>query len=311
MAGIDITMIDPAGIRFMVHAGMSGSGREAGLTLTSGGVKALMDAPIETEWIEDTEGAIFSGDRFLPRDLVLGFAMADELVGAGVTPGTVEDQFRRAFSSRPDPWNPSFQHTRIEVDSELSTHTPRWLSVQLRDAPDMEMETDPYSKRVFKIAYELRAAQPLWESKKDVSVFTKSGSGSGSGFVTVSNPADTACRHTWILTPGVWTLPDPSWLGAPGHRAPAGEFASRTVMVEVKASYGGLRITRERRKLHASTLTGQNALSAMGGKWIRFDIPPHTPPTQLPISVTGAPSSGARAEIHMPRLWTRPVGMEL
>ena len=307
MAGIDITLIGQSGIRWLVHAGMSGAGREAGITLTEDGVRALMDAPIETEWIEDTEGAIFSGERFLPRDLMLGFAMSDEM-NRSLAPGEIESQFRREFSARPDPWNPAFTHTVVEVDSELSG--PRRLEVQLRDAPDMEMKQDPFSRQVFRVAYELRAGQPLWSSPKSVSSWEKAGSGSGAGFVTVSNPADTPMRHTWILTPGVWTLPDPSWLGAPGARVPAGEHAARTVMVEVKTADGGARITRERRKLHAAALTGANLLPRMGGNWVRFDIPPWTPPTDLPISVSGAPSSGARAELHQPRMWTRPVGME-
>ncbi|SDT94198.1 hypothetical protein SAMN04488548_13117 [Gordonia westfalica] len=49
----------------------------------------------------------------------------------------------------------------------------------------------------------------------------------------------------------------------------------------------------------------------MNGQWIIHDIPPYTPPTLLPISYTNAPAGGARAELHQPRLWTRPVGLEM
>lgn len=306
MAGIDITLVGRSGIRWPAHCGLSKGGRTAGLTLVEESVKGLMDAPIETDWIEDTDGAIFSGERFLPRDLDLGFAFSDEL--ARSRGGELESQFRLEFGARADRWDPNFKHTRVEVESELSG--VRWLEVLLREAPEMKMRQDPYSKQVWELAYALRSGDPLFESKKKVTTFETSGA-SGSGFIEISNPTDTEMRHTWILTQGTWLVPDPSWVGAPGKRAPGGEFPTRNVTVTVTAADQGAKITRERRKIHAQTFTGANLLGRMNGKWVKFDIPPHTPKTLLPISVSGAPSSGARAELHQPRRWTRPVGGEL
>lgn len=301
--GLTITMVSGDGTRWPVH----GSDRKPWITLAESGVDGLMDAPIETEWIEDTEGAIFSGDRFVARDMTLGFFIAEEFAGTEKG-GRLESDFRRSFRTRKDPWNPVAQLPRVEVKSGLSGI--RDLEVHLKSTPDMKMVRDPYTQKVFDITYELRAPNPLPSSGTDVSVF-ETGLSTAYGFIEVWNPTDTPCRHTWILTPGKWTLPDVSWLGPEGARVPAGPHASRRVVVDVLSSDGGARITRERRKLHASTLTGSNLLGRMGGNWVRFDIPPYTPRTDLPISVTGAPSSGARAEVRMPRLWTRFVGMEL
>ncbi|SDT94181.1 hypothetical protein [Gordonia westfalica] len=77
----------------------------------------------------------------------------------------------------------------------------------------------------------------------------------------MSNPTDTPLRQTWVLTRGKWTLPDPSWRGKRGQRAPSGPYAARTVALpEITSSDQGVRITRERRKLHAMTFTGSNFL---------------------------------------------------
>ncbi len=54
---------------------------------------------------------------------------------------------------------------------------------------------------------------------------------------------------------------------------------------------------------------GTNVMGEVGGGYyFMHTIPPHTPKTQLPISVTGAPAGGARAELHQPRLWSNFYG---
>lgn len=306
MSGMTITMIGRDGYRWPVH----GPGRLRGITLSEGGVQGLMDAPFETDWIDDTDGTRFAGERPMPRDLTLGFYLSDDLAQGEA--GQIESDFRSAFTTRLDEWDPNPRLPRIEVAHGVQQRTsgPRWLDVHLRAAPAMKMERDPYSQRVYDIVYELRAVSNLYDSEPDMDAFETAGS-SGSGFVTVSNPTDMPMRHTWILTPGDWVLPDPSWSGGPGERVPGGSMAGRTVPISVTVADGGARVTRERRTLHASTLNGTNLLGRMQGMWVRHDIPPYTPPTQLPISVTNAPAGGARAELRMPRRWSRPLGLEL
>ncbi|MFT4125071.1 MAG: hypothetical protein QM662_02420 [Gordonia sp. (in: high G+C Gram-positive bacteria)] len=303
--GLRIAIIGQSSTRWPVH----GYGRLEGLTLAEDGVEGLMDAPVETEWIDDTEmGAVFSGERYLPRDLTLGFYFSDELAGSTLA-GKLESDFRRDIGYRLDRWDPDPKPVTIEVYSELSG--TRTLSVQMRETPAMKMPTDPYGKRIYDIAYEMRAAMPLFDSGAVTTVF-ESAETEASGTILVSNPTDMPMRHTWILTQGVWTISDVSWEGARGARAPGGDYADRTIeLPEILSTDGGVRITRERRSLHATTFTGANFLGRMNGNWVRFDIPPYTPETELPISYTGAPDGGARAELYQPRLWSRPVGLEL
>jgi len=308
MSGIDISIV-ANGTVWPVHRGKSVTGREPGITLVEDGVAGLMDAPIETNWIEDTErGSVWAGERFLARDLTLGFCVSDELAGSSIA-GQLESEFRMAFSSRPDRWDPDWQPTKVLVDSDLSDE--RWLYVQMHEVPAMKMPRDPFGQKIYDIAYEVRAGQPLYESEKVVEVFEGSGT-SGSGTITVSNPTDVEMRHTWVLTRATWTIPDPSWTGARGAREPGGDQADRTIpLPPITEEDQGVRITRGRRQLHAMTFNKTNFLGRMNGNWVRFDIPPYTPPTELPISYIDAPSGGARAELHQPRFWTRPVGLEL
>lgn len=308
MSGVDITLIDRYNTRWLVHGGRSKRQRP-GITIGEGQVDGIYDAPLETEWIDDTDmGAIPVGARYLPRDITLGFHISDELGGSAFG-GQLESQFRRVFSAQRDPWDPGFRHARIEAVTDMSGR--RWLEVQMREATETDMKVDPVSRKYFNMVYHLRAGMPLWESKKTVEAFEGAGA-SASGMIEVSNPTDMPMRHTWRLTRAQWTLPDPSWQGPEGKRVPAGEHADRTVpLPQIEVSDGGVVITRERRKLHAKTFTGANFLARMNGNWLRFDIPPYTPRTELPISYTGAPTGGARAELHQPRLWSRPWGMEL
>lgn len=305
MSGMNIALVGTT--RWPVH----GDDRAPGITLADSGVDGLIDSPLETEWIDDTElGSVFAGERYLPRDLKLGFFISDELARTPIA-GRLESDFRTEFSTRPDPWDPNPTTAKVEVTSELSGL--RWLSdVVLKETPEMKTERDPYTHKLYDLTYHLRAGMPLWDSGKEVTVFEGT-TASKSGTIPISNPTDMPMRHTWVIA-GIGakvTLPDPSWLGPKTARVPGGDYATRTVpLPQITAADQGVRITRERRKLHAQTFTGSNFLVRMLGNWIRFDIPPYTPPTQLPVSYSGA-TNGCRIECHQPRLWSRPLGLEL
>lgn len=306
--GLDITLIDQTGGRWPVHCELTPGARHPGITLAKSSVKGIEDAPFETDWIEDTDGTVLAGVRGLPNDLEFGFYVSDELAGTSVA-GRLESDFRKAFTVRPDPWNPDARLPQVEVRSALSG--VRRQPIHLKEAPARTADVDPYTReQPFDMRYLLRGATRLWDSGTDVSVVEGAGA-AGSGFWTCSNPTDQPMRVTMVLTRGVWEVPDVSWQGPEGARVPAGVHADRSlVLPEITELDGGVRLTRERRKLVAQTFTGRNFLSRMGGRWLMYDVPPYTPPTLLPVSWTGAPAGGARAELHMPRLWSRPVGME-
>ena len=106
-------------------------------------------------------------------------------------------------------------------------------------------------------------------------------------------------------------LPPREGISATRLRAPGGEHAARTVTVDVKADMGGVRISLDPAQRMVADLAGTNVLGrgVTGNQFFVHEIPPYTPVTELPIAVSGAPAGGARAELHQPRLWSRPWGL--
>lgn len=310
---VQISLIGTDSTRWDV-AGWSGSRPPQGVELNPAQIDGIYDAPIETEWDESADGigATQVGPaRFKPRDMVLGFhAFEDEYIdefGAGPL-GRCESNFRKAFPTQRDPWDPDFQLAQLWATTELSGL--RKLYFQAHEAPDIPLNRDPMVDEYYSLKYLLRSGMPLWDSGEEMEYF-QSGASSASGTITVSNPTDVAMRQTWRLTRATWMLPDPSWSGPPGARVPGGSHPARTLpLPPILDTDGGVVITRDRSKLHATTFTGANFMVRMQGKWLQFDIPPYTPETDLPISYTAAPVGGARAELYQPRLWSRPWGLE-
>lgn len=313
--GMDIAMYGQDGMRWDVHCTRTRQmhGRQ-GIVIGDGQVDGIVDAPLEQEWDDSVTGVggVLKHTRFKPRDMLLGFELSDERARSS-TPGELESAVRRSFTHQLDPWNPNAQLPRIELTTDLSGTRTLWM--QCFETPEVEFKRDPFTRKHFTVLYHVRAGEPRWNSSDDprgeMTVFEGTGA-SKSGTITVSNPTDLPMWVTWRLTRGTWTIPDPSWQGAEGERVPAGKLANRSIPLQpILSTDGGVTITRDRGKLHATTFTGSNFLGRMNGNWVRHEIPPYTPETELPISYTGAPSGGARAELWQPRLWSRPWGMEL
>ena len=308
---IRMTLIGTDGSRWEDVAGYTGSQPPQGVEINRDQLDGLVDAPIETEWDESAGGigAVQVGiTRYKPRDVVLGFHVFEDEYGGII--GQAESNFRKAFPTQRDPWNPDYQPAQLWVTTDLSGR--RKLFFQAHQAPEIPLAgRDPLAAEYFSVKYLLRAGMPLWDSGEKMKVFESSAT-ADSGFIEVSNPTDVPMRHTYRLTRATWTLPDTSWSGPPGKRVPGGDFANRTLpLPPILDTDGGVVLTRDTTNhLHAMTFTGANFLVRMQGRWMRFDIPPYTPKTLLPISYTGAPAGGARAELYQPRLWSRPWGLE-
>lgn len=307
---VDITIIGADGTRLDV------SGRNAGrqgIILAEGQVKGIHDAPTTTEWASAARevGGRSKGASFDVRDLMLGFhVFGDEPFGGGQARGFewLDSTLRKCFTYELDPWDPTEKLARIFIKSKRDV---RMLAVQLYEQVNFDPDTDPTIDDYGNPQYPLRAGQPMWAGKTRITSWETSGT-SGSGFIEVSNPTDRPMNQMWVLTRGTWTISDTSWLGPKGHRKPGGEFKDRTLTLRpIDAVHGGARINLDPMKLMIESWSGTNALGdLLPDQFFMHEIPPYTPPTMLPISVTGAPSGGARAELHQPRLWTRPWGME-
>lgn len=64
-----------------------------------------------------------------------------------------------------------------------------------------------------------------------------------------------------------------------------------------------------RMKIPVRSFSNTNIAGRTNGKRLVYKVPPYTPPTEIPVYVTGA-SPGAGVQLRMPRLWSRPWGLE-
>ncbi|QDH92461.1 minor tail protein [Gordonia phage Dmitri] len=287
-------------------------GGRQGAIIAAEQVEGIYDAPIKQEWSEtvDGVGGTHEHTTFGVREFALGFHLfEDEYPGPA---GRLESNFRMAFSMERDKWDSTFQHTRLVAKTPFLSGV-RMLTCQMYDAPEIDLGDDRIDEEYFNVKYLLRGANPMWMGKRKVTEFWTTGS-SATGTISVSNPTDRPMMLTWILegAGAEFVIPDPSWAGRPGERAPGGAHADRVIeLPEILSSDGGgVTITRERNQLHAKTKSGANYVSRMMGNWVRHEIPPYTPLTELPISVSGA-VDGAMAQLVQPRAWSRPWGLEM
>lgn len=272
-----------------------------GIWLAEAGLQhGLWRMPTETEWTSARRerGARHIGTTIPSADITLGF----HVVGDSIF--EVEDRLDALFSFGLDPWDADARLARVEVETVDGV---RWREVQRLEAPELMLEGDAEDQGYIGAVESLRAGSPAWRSADFVTEW-ETGSSSGAGAVEVWNPTPLPMFHTWVLTPGVWVLPDVSWVGSKGRRSPGGEFGGRSVTVTVTSAHGGARVNLDPMRLMIEALDGSNILgAAAGGYFFMHEIPPHTPRTTLPVSVSGA-SGGARVELHQPRHWTKPWG---
>ena len=114
------------------------------------------------------------------------------------------------------------------------------------------------------------------------------------------------------MTPAIWNVPDLQWVGAKGARAPGGANGGRVVTnIIVSLANGGAVIDLDRQELMFRDANDTNILGQLAGKYFNYEIPPYTPTTNIGISYSGAPASGAMAQLVQPRHWSRPWGLEL
>lgn len=249
------------------------------------------DSPVKTTWVQSAfgEGAQPSQVRFEPRDLVFAvhvFADTDAR-----TWQMVDSQWRQAWSY--------FEDTTILIDTPESG--TRELRCRMTKAPEIVPMTDrdPHLHQYAKVIMTVRAGQPFYTSAPEVSPVVAT-SVSGTAMVTVSNPGDLPIWPRWALDPGArWSLPD--------YDLASGS----TRMVTLPEAYRQYSVAVDSNPIHRQIkIDGQpNAWQAMRGVSFLNSIPPHTPPTQLPVGWTGATGKPA-AGLLMDRRWSRPWGLE-
>ncbi len=304
--GFTCTIFGVDAARWDVHGPNAGL---QGVTIGKGQLAGILDAPLESAWAETARGggARHIRDRYGPRDMTVGF----HIDGLGMNEpvrGSVAAAFARSLTSPPYRWSPSKRHARIAVTTDLSGMR-QLRQVRGTEIPEIDTGRDILKDQYENALYNLRAGIPWWHAGTLNPSWETSGV-TGSGTVTVENPGDVPAAYSIILTPGDWTISDPSWSGEIGEVTPGGKHADRTIEIHVPASAGGAVLSRDPRKLPVAAADGSNLISAQQGRFLVYDLPPWTPPTELEISVRDAPAGGARAEYRIEENYTRAWGME-
>lgn len=289
---------------FHVHGERAGA---EGVWLAEGQVQGLYDAPVKTTWKAGAfqVGSRYKGRRRDHRDLVLGFHITE-------THNTYEfneSAFRQAFQYELDPWDSDHTPTVLEVETTLSGR--RSLDVLMFEQPEFEAAVDPLKNQYGNLIMKLRAGQPDWYESDYTATFSST-AGQAAGTILVSNPTDQVAFHRYVLTQANWTLPDPQWVGGPSVRQPGGVNGAREVDgINITAVSGGAVVDWDKSQLAFRDANNTNLQGQIGQRFLIYPIPPHTPPTALPIAYSDAPAGGAAAQLIVPLRWSRPWGMEL
>lgn len=303
MSGVTAIRIVKGSTTFHVHGDQAGT---EGIWLAKGQVQGIYDAPVKTTWKTGAfqQGSTQKAVKWLHRDLELGFHIVDTATSMEAN----ESPFMRIWEYEEDFWDQSWAPPRIEVETDLSG--TRKLDVLKYEQPELDTPVDPQQEQHVNVILKLRAADPFWYEDNAIVTFSNTG-GSASGTVTVSNPTDQSMFHKWILTVATWTLPDQSWVGAPGSRILGGAHRDRTIIVPVTSGNGGAVVDLDRQNLMFRDPNNTNLLAQLSGKFFNYEVPPYTPPTLFGLSYTNAPSGGAAAQLVQPRRWSRPWGLEM
>lgn len=260
----------------------------------------LIDAPVKTMWIKSAFGQKYQDRKFQRRDVVFSV----QIHGGGNSDEwhEIDSQFRMALGMYDD------QCTITYITSDGA----RSLRLRLLEEPKA-YETAAYEDRdphIFgdsTLVITAAAEQPFWFSEPITDSWVLSSGTSGSGTLTVSNPGDVPLWPKYTVTaPSTWVLSDRSW--GQDLYGQAVEHAARTETLP--ALLVGEDSDLDSRPDEEPIIAANRApvWTRWNGRGLLYPIPPHTPPTEVPVSVSGA-VAGASVEVTLEPWFSRPWGV--
>jgi hypothetical protein len=198
----------------------------------------------------------------------------------------------------------------LRIHSALSP--PRELKVRLDRKPKDLMTYDTSAQNLMIWEITLVCCDPWYYSTTVTSTWTNT-AGTGSGFITVSNPADVQCWLQWasgpLTTAQTWTIPDGIAIWPTGSKDFNGNDISGQNVTHALPTLGpGQEFLLDTNPLSATlqVMTGAQAWAQMQGASFQYALPPNCPPTQVPIKVvngTTASTVTAYATLRHDRPW--------
>lgn len=260
-----------------------GAGRE-GVELALSPQALFDEAPISGIWQQSAfqEGATYLGHTIEPIDMVLPFDIYGD---GGWDWEYIESRFHAAWD----------EVIPAEIVVTVNGKRRRIL-VQKLENIRTKSDRDPRLLQWSEMTLTVRAAWPFWQGDTLVSS-ASTGLSTAELFVTVTNPTDRPMWLQWALTaPGRWTIPDFDW--------GLGDHPTRKITTPTLTAGQALTIDTHTLREPYVAADGSNIAGRFGGVLFQHSVPPHTPPTDVPVKLESAPGGGA-VQCRMVQEWRR------
>ena len=266
-------------------------------------VEGIYDAPVKTirNSTARQTGSSYGGKRNLER-----------LVDFGII---IDNRNGSSWQENDSEWRKMWSY---DEDCELwidNGESRRLLKLRMIEQPDFKPTYDPIQTQIEKVTMKCVAGDPWWYepdvTSEWVSTTDTTGGSTENGFVTVSNPTDVPIWLRWKCQGNArWTLPDYSWGGNDFKRAVID--ATKLILTPTLLpadGHGRIETNPESRRERMATTANTQWQARFGGIDFLYAVPPYTPPTNIPVRVTGA-AAGVGVQCIQPRPWSRSWGLQ-
>ena len=265
----------------------------------------LSDTPAKTFWIKSGGGSQrYQGFNYQRRDPMFGFSVY------GRTPGEwrdIDSRFRMALGN----YNDQFTCNAVtQPDDQF-----RELNIRLLQQPDPWNSSwegkDPHLYCESTVMIDGACETPHWVGPMEVDSWTLPSGTSGSHTFMEANPGDVPIFKRWVVNaPSAVILPDFSYGQEQDFQRPVGADAARTVPLPVLVSGEDSDVDTNDNNEYIVAANGAPVWMRTGGNFAFYPIAPHTPPTAVPFSVSGA-TTGFTVTLEMDRWYSRAWGVSL
>lgn len=267
------------------------------------GPKRFFDAPAKTFWIQGPESSFYQGKQFERRDPTF----AVNIVGEDERDWRdIDSRFRQALGMYDD----QFRIT-VETDFDIRHLDMRLLSDPVAYENGQWEGKDPSLYGASTLLVNAAAAQPFWYADDLEFSWSLPSGTAGSTTFLAENLGDVIVWPRYFVTaPGLWVLPDRSWGQEVAHQRPPGADAERTVPLPGLAVGEDCDVNSDPDEEWLVAANNAPVWARTNGNGMLYPIAPRTPPTAVPISVSGA-NPGAAVTMTIPRRYSRPFGVKL